>query len=348
MRMTSFILFFEIILFESFANIVNLNLTNSYIIYKSQFLQFQTYFKTKLPTIAEKAPFIQSSIPISNSINEEIYNKHKKTPNNNVKEMDIKTTISNKDTNSQTVNYLFTKSSKYIIGEKINSQSIVPNFLSTNEEIEDPKYKYDNKINILTTQNQIISDVFSNIKAVRILNEDDVLSGYNIYLGKQKITLKELKNQYTFLSPSVEIIDNNNYLKITLADNSETTFELDSTLDFLNYEKITFSGKGILNIDLSSLNTDVDGVIAYNLFIEFGTKINIKGYSNVKMTGLMVYKTLQIDGTLNISKYGNAIGIQNVYDYKIVINVGSTGTLKINDCKDGIHPWKFTKEWCFY
>ena len=137
MNEIALILLFIILLFKSLANRISLNLTYSNIINQSKFLHFQSFTNTKLPTISEKAPFIQSSIPISNSINEEIYTKHKKTPNNNVKEMDIKTTISNKDTNSQTVNYLFTKSSKYIIGEKINSQSIVPNFLSTNEEIED-------------------------------------------------------------------------------------------------------------------------------------------------------------------------------------------------------------------
>ena len=326
------------------ANIINLNLTYSNVINQSKFLYFQSFTNTKLPTTSEKSPFIQSPIPISNSINEKIYNTSSKpNPDINVKKIGINTTISNKDINSQTVNYLFTKSSRNITGEKINSQSIVPNFLSTNEEIEDPKYKYDNKINILNTKNQIILDISSNIKKVRILDDDDVLSGYNIMLGKQTITLKELKNQYTFLSPSVEIIDNNKYLKISLADNSETTFKLDSALNFSNYEQITFSGNGILNIDLDSLNTDDNGVIAYNLFIESGTKINIKGDNNLKKTGVMVYKTLQIDGTLNITKYGNGIGIQNTYQYKIVINVGSTGTLNINDCKDGIHSWNSPK-----
>lgn len=206
MNKMSFILFFKILLFKSLANIINLNLTYSNIINQSKFLHFQSFTNTKLPTISEKAPFIQSSIPISNSIKEKIYNTSSKpTPDINVKEIDINTTISNKDINSQTVNYLFTKSSRNITGEKINSQSIEPNSQSINEEIEDPKYKYDNKINILNTKNQIILDISSNIKSVRILDDDDVLSDYNIKLGKQTITLKELKNQYTFLSPSVEI-----------------------------------------------------------------------------------------------------------------------------------------------
>ena len=117
MNEIALILLFIILLFKSLANRISLNLTYSNKINQSKFLHLQSFTNTKLPTISGKSLFIQSSIPISNSINEEIYNKHKKTPNNNVKEMDIKTTISNKDTNSQTVNYLFTKSSKYIIGE---------------------------------------------------------------------------------------------------------------------------------------------------------------------------------------------------------------------------------------
>lgn len=181
---------------------------------------------------------------------------------------------------------------------------------------------------------QLSLDIFSNldIEPVQI----DELSKYKIYLGAEELTLREFKDRYPNIEPTICMVNTQSVLTLSLADNSSTTFALAGSLDLTYYDQVYIDGNGELIVDYDEA---IDGIVANNLTIEQGSILSLSGYSATEQSGVKVHGTLQIDGTLNVDHYGNAIAIDYSESPSVITNVGPYGTLNVTDCKDGIHAW---------
>ena len=130
---------------------------------------------------------------------------------------------------------------------------------------------------------------------------------------------------------------------LTMTLNGDTTVtaedrvsDLDGTFDLTLYKNVVIDGTGTLNI---TYTTAQDGIKCYNLTIGENVILNLTGYSATAKTGVSFAGTLQIDGTYNVNKFGNGIGINIDINASATDHILVNGELSVTNCKDGIHAW---------
>ncbi len=171
-------------------------------------------------------------------------------------------------------------------------------------------------------------------------NPGDPLTEY-VHAGSSYYSIDTWNDLFPNQEAVVSGESGNRTLTMTLSGDTTVTAEdrvsdLDGTFDLTLYKNVVINGTGTLNI---TYTTAQDGIQCYNLTIGENVTLNLTGYSATAKTGVSFAGTLQIDGTYNVNKFGNGIGINNTIDASATDIITVNGSLSITNCNIGIHSW---------
>lgn len=171
-------------------------------------------------------------------------------------------------------------------------------------------------------------------------NPGDPLTEY-VHAGSSYYSIDTWNDLFPNQEAVVSGESGNRTLTMTLSGDTTVTAEdrvsdLDGTFDLTLYKNVVINGTGTLNI---TYTTAQDGIMCHNLTIGENVTLNLTGYSATAKTGVSFAGTLQIDGTYNVNKFGNGIGINNTIDASATDLITVNGALSIINCNIGIHSW---------
>lgn len=171
-------------------------------------------------------------------------------------------------------------------------------------------------------------------------NPGEPLDEY-VHAGSSYYSIPTWNNLFPNQEAVVSGETGNRTLTMTLDGDTTVTAEdrvsdLDGTFDLTLYKNVVIDGTGTLSITYTE---DQDGIKCHNLSIGENVTLNLTGNSATSMTGVSFAGTLQIDGTYNVNKFGNGIGINIDINASATDHILVNGELSVTNCKDGIHAW---------
>ncbi len=171
-------------------------------------------------------------------------------------------------------------------------------------------------------------------------NPGEPLTEY-IHAGSSYYSIETWNDMFENQEAAVSGTGDSRTLTITL--NGDTTVlaedrvsDLDGTFDLTLYKNVIIDGSGTLNI---AYTENQDGIKCHNLTIGENVTLNLSGNDATVMTGVSFAGKLQIDGTYQVTNFGNGIGINTDINASATDNILVNGALRITNCKDGIHAW---------
>jgi len=165
-----------------------------------------------------------------------------------------------------------------------------------------------------------------------------------ITIGTHYYSVEEFNAKYPNLVASVA--DKN--LTILVKDGTSTTIDgVDGEVNLLNFNTVTITGNGVLDIKMTSTKNSsgttvyYDCIVGMSLIVDEGVTLNLTGASNLNKSGIKVYQDLVINGIINISKfgYGQAINLENDHKEILTVTIAENAEYNINNVKFGIYAW---------